>query len=196
MPLRSKAANSKVSPVNRPWKIEPRPIIAAIAPIFVALAIIAFPATAQDAGVATDHLASLRDCQKVADPSDRLTCYDASVGNILAREGSGEIRVVDQQDIKETRKSLFGFSLPRIGIFGSQEGEADSILQSQITGVNKLASDKWLITITEGSVWQVSNAPRRFRPEVGDSIELEKAAMTSYWLRVDGALGVKGRRVE
>lgn len=154
------------------------------------------PAFAQDAEPETDHLLQLRECSQLAENVSRLACYDAAVAQVIARQEAGEIRVVDKEDIAETRRGLFGFSLPKLGIFGSGDDSDTTVLQSKIVWLRRLDSDKWLIRITEGSVWQVSNAPRRFKPEVGDPVELEKAAMSSYWVRVDGALGVKGRRVE
>lgn len=188
----------KESCVTKRRKINPKAVALAAVCVILTASPIPSSVKAQSEAAETDfdHLASLRACQAIQESFARLACYDGAAGAIIARQENGEIRVVDQQDIRETRRGLFGFSLPRLGIFGSNDGEAETILKSQITGVRKLGSDKWLVTISEGSVWQISNAPRRFRPEVGDEIELEKAALTSYWLRVDGSLGVKGRRVQ
>lgn len=144
----------------------------------------------------TGPLESLRNCAEMIENDMRLACYDAAIAKLLVQQEAGEIRLVDKEDIAETRRSLFGFSLPKLGVFGSGDDTESNVLKSKIVSVRRLGSDKWLISITEGSVWQVSNAPRRFKPEVGDPIELEKAAMSSYWVRLDGALGVKGRRVQ
>lgn len=146
---------------------------------------------------ASDALNELRNCRAIADAQQRLACFDSASATLIAQSESGELRVVDKEDIQQTRRGLFGFSLPKLGIFGSGDDEAvDKVLQSEITGVRNNGRNSWLITIKEGSVWQVSSAPRQFLPEVGDAIELEKAAMSSYWVRLNGAMGVKGRRVE
>ena len=157
--------------------------------------LLAVPTHAQDDEEGANRLQALRDCRAVVQDQERLACFDAAVDNVIARQDSGDLQVLDRDDVEKTRRGLFGFSLPKIGIFSSDDEAANTILQSQITGLRRLRSDHWEIEITEGSVWRATNTPSRFRPEVGDSVELEKAAMTSYWLRVDGALGVKASRI-
>lgn len=153
------------------------------------------PAHAQEDGAEEDQLQPLRDCRAIAQPDARLACFDAAVARVIARQDSGELRVVDKEDIDETRRGLFGFSMPKLGIFSSGDDEADKKLQSQIVSLRRVGREAWQVEITEGSVWQVSDAPSRFKPEIDDPVELEKAAMGSYWLRLDGALGVKARRI-
>ena len=151
------------------------------------------PVFAQDSE--GDRLDSLRECRAIEDNAARLACYDRAVSDVIALQDEGEITVVDKEDIRETRRGLFGFSLPKLGVFGASDDDADKNLQSTITRLRRLHGDNWEIEIAEGSVWQASNTPRRFKPKVGASVELEKAAMSSYWLRVDGNLGVKARRI-
>ena len=158
------------------------------------IAFLTFPAVAA-AQNDEDQLKALRDCRTIQDDAARLACFDTAVQVVIARQDSGEITVVDKEDIRETRRGLFGFSMPKLGIFGSGDDEADQVMQSTITGLRQLRGDHWEIEIAEGSVWQATNTPRRFKPETGDSVELERAAMGSYWLRVDGSLGVKARRI-
>ena len=157
--------------------------------------LIASPANAQDAQEGENQLQALRDCRAIEQNEARLACFDAAVDSVIARQDSGELQVLDKEDVAETRRGLFGFSLPKIGIFASDDERENTILQSRITGLRRLRSDHWEIEISEGSVWRATNTPRNFRPEVGDEVELEKAAMTSYWLRVNGALGVKASRI-
>lgn len=163
--------------------------------VFAAAAFVAVPASAQDVQENENELQALRDCRAIAQSEARLACFDAAVDVVIARQDSGELQVLDKEDVAETRRGLFGFSLPKIGIFASDDEEADAILQSRITGLRRIRSDHWEIEISEGSVWRATNTPRQFKPEVGDEVELEKAAMTSYWLRVNGALGVKASRI-
>lgn len=155
-------------------------------------AFVALPANAQDS---ENELQVLRDCRAIEQNEARLACFDGAVDTVIARQDSGELQVLDKEDVAQTRRGLFGFSLPKIGIFASGDEEENTILQSRITALRRLRSDHWEIEISEGSVWRATNTPRQFRPEVGDEVELEKAAMTSYWLRVNGALGVKASRI-
>lgn len=159
-------------------------------------------ASAQDSAAnevtSSDYITELKTCRGIAAEAQRLACFDISVGAIIAAADSGEVRVVDREVVRETRRSLFGFALPRLGIFGSVDDDEDvSMLTSSITDVRRLPRDTYIITIAEGSKWQVSNAPLRLRPpEVGNSVVLKKASLGSFLIRIDGQIGVKGRRIE
>lgn len=157
------------------------------------LLVAAGPAHAQQA--ADDRLAPLRACAAIADPAQRLACYDREAGVVVAAVNTGDVRLVERREVEQTRRSLFGFTVPRLGIFGDDE-EAPDTLETTITGVRSLGQDAWAIQVAEGSVWQITNAPSRLRtPKAGDAIVIKKAALGSFFIRIAGQTGVKGRRV-
>lgn len=168
------------------------------------LALLGTPAalSAQEADAATpaqaDYIADLKTCRQVAEASDRLACFDRTVGAMVAATESGEVRIVDREAVRETRRSLFGFTMPKGGVFGGDEDADDaSMLESTITDVRRLRGDTYVITISEGSKWQMSNVPMRLRPpRAGDAVTLKRAALGSYFIRIAGQTGVKGRRIE
>lgn len=162
--------------------------------IILLLAAPASLALAQDTD-GNEQLAALKNCQSIEAAEERLACYDREVAAVVSASDSGEIQVVDKEDIRETRRGLFGFSLPKTGIFGGSDEENDDAMTSQITAVRQVGREGYQITISEGSVWLVNDPPRRFKPKVGDEVELEQAAMGSFWVRLNGQNGVKGRRV-
>ena len=59
----------------------------------------------------------------VADNAERLACFDKAVGTIVAASDSDDLRIVDREEVRETRRKLFGFALPDLGIFGRRDGE-------------------------------------------------------------------------
>lgn len=158
-------------------------------------------ATAQeaDAGPA-GHIEALRACRVIAGPEQRLSCYDRSVAVMVAAAEAGEVRVVNREAVEQTRRRLFGFSLPDLNLFGNDEDEGEEELdelETSITAVRNLRGDAWLFETAEGATWRITNAPARLRaPEAGQSVVFKKAAMGSYFIRIDGQIGVKGRRVE
>ncbi|MXO74905.1 hypothetical protein GRI40_06680 [Altererythrobacter aerius] len=168
----------------------------AAAPV-MAMALLASSASAQDAGASTDHLAALRACQGQQDPAARLACYDAAVPVVVAATDKGELRIVDQAEIKRTRRGLFGFALPDLGIFGGDDDAPDmEMLETTITGVRYTQSDTFLFKTKEGATWQVANAPARLaEAKAGDTVVLKKASLGSYFIRINGQIGVKGKRV-
>jgi hypothetical protein len=164
------------------------------------LAVCAVPLSAQDgpAGADSDYLDGLKACQVIADNSERLACFDAAVGNIVTASDEGELQVVDREDVRQTRRSLFGFNLPDLGIFGSDEEEdEDELFTTTIESVRYLSGRKARFTTAEGAVWEMKNIPRRLRRiQPGDTAEFKPAALGYFFVRINGQLGVKGRRVE
>lgn len=156
--------------------------------------IVAAPAHSEESKRGAPYLDELRACQAIEDDSTRLACFDKSVNAIVAATQSGEVQVVEKEQIEQTRRGMFGFTLPKLGLFGGKEDI--ELMQSTITGVKGIRGG-WIITIEEGSVWQMNNVPSRLvPPKVGNSVEFKKAALGSYFIRIEGQTGVKGRRIE
>jgi hypothetical protein len=166
----------------------------------VAVAVSSAGAQAQDANAnaPTDYVAQLKSCRSLAEGAERLACFDKAAGEIVAATESGEVSIVDREQVRETRRSLFGFTMPKLGIFGSSDDEDDSaMMESTITDVRRMQGDTYVITIAEGSKWQMSNVPMRLRtPREGDAVVFKRAALGSYFIRIAGQTGVKGRRIE
>ena len=156
---------------------------------------------AQDDGADAggDYLERLKACQSVEDDTARLDCFDSAVGNIVTATEAGDVQVVDREDVRETRRSLFGFTLPNIGLFGGgdDDEEDDETLTTTIEFVRYLSSRKAQITTAEGAVWEMKNIPRRQRRiEPGDTVVFKKASLGYFFLRINGQRGVKGRRIQ
>lgn len=156
-------------------------------------------AGAQDDAPPSDPLAGLKACQGLADGAARLACFDRESAAMIAATEAGDLRLVDAEAMKSTKRRLFGFALPRIGLFGGGKGDEEmDMMESTVTSVNYQRSDAFTFRIAEGdATWQVSNAPMRLREvEVGDKVVFKKAAMGSYFIRIDGQTGIKGRRIQ
>lgn len=149
----------------------------------------------------TDHEQALRECRAIADPEQRLACFDVSVSAMLDATSEGELRFVDQEEVRKVRRRLFGFSLPDLGIFGSEEDGGDedelNLLHSSIARVMSVNRNTVVFEIDEGSVWQMNDVPPWLirRMEAGTPVEFKRAALGSYFIRIDGQTGIKGRRV-
>lgn len=160
------------------------------------------PLAAQDDRGESSYVTALRGCQSKTDPVERLACYDTAVAAVVAASTEGEVRVVDREEVRETRRKLFGFTLPDLSIFGGKSDKEDpeqaeefSTLLTTITGV-RAGGNTYVLITAEGAEWQLDEIPARLmRPKVGKSLEIRKGALSSYFLRIDGQKGVKGRRV-
>jgi hypothetical protein len=148
-------------------------------------------------------LKTLAQCRTISDDVERLACFDRETASLIAATESGDVRIVDREDVKAVRRGLFGFQLPRVGLFGNgdkdgEEIEADRQLDTTITSVTTLTRGHIRFTIAEGgAIWQTTEASSRVRtPRVGEKVQIERAALGSYWIRFGNQIGVKGRRVE
>lgn len=171
--------------------------------VLTALAATAAPLAAEDAKGESAYVAALRACQGKTNDAERLACYDTAVAAMVSASSEGEVRVVDRAEVRDTRRKLFGFSLPDLGIFGrkgdkpdAEEEEEFTTLQTTVASV-RYVSGKLVITTAEGADWQLDEMPARLmKPKVGQSLEIKSGALSSYFLRIDGQKGVKGRRVK
>jgi len=164
-----------------------------------AFAALAVPLKAQDNSDApnSDYLERLKSCQLLEDDIARLDCFDAAVAGIVEANDAGEVQVIDQDDVRETKRSLFGFSLPDIGLFGGDDDEEDERLETTIQSVRYLSRRRVRFTTAEGAVWEMNNVPRRLREiREGDQVVFKKASLGYFFVRIAGQTGVKGRRIQ
>lgn len=160
-----------------------------------ALAVMAQPAIQGSAALVD----GLKTCRAIATPAERVTCYDSAVGALLGAVESGDVRLVDREEVRKTRRQLFGISLPDIAILrgdGKDEEEASDLFETTIASGRQTGQTTWRFTTVEGAVWEINNPPRKLKPFApGDKVVFKKATLGYYFIRINGALGVKGRRV-
>jgi hypothetical protein len=106
--------------------------------------------------------------------------------------------VVDKEEVKTTRRSLFGFQMPRIGLFGPggpDKGEEVDRIDAKIVGVSQLGYGKYAITVEGGARWSTteawSGAPY---PSSGATATIRKGTMGGYFLKVGSARAVRAMR--
>ena len=66
-------------------------------------------------------VAAVQACQQIKDDAARLACYDRSVSALTAADARGDVAVVDREQMRETRRSLFGFSVPKLPFFSNSK---------------------------------------------------------------------------
>jgi hypothetical protein len=155
-------------------------------------------ATAQPAGSEADALGALAACRAQSDPARRLACYDSTAAALLRAREAGDVQVVNRGELKEVRRNLFGFGLPRLPFFRgdkSQE-EADDRLDTRITNWRPIGYGKYRIVVEGGAVWETTEALEAIDPPAaGQPLSIRKGALGSYVLRINNQRGVRGRRV-
>jgi hypothetical protein len=92
---------------------------------------------------------------------------------MVSASDAGDVRIVDREDVRRTRRQLFGFTVPDLDILegDEQDKEASEMLETTVTSARQLTNMAWRFTTAENAVWEITNAPARFRPiKAGDTV--------------------------
>ncbi|WP_143182890.1 hypothetical protein [Parasphingorhabdus marina] len=142
------------------------------------------------------------DCKDVSDPTARLACYDEKVAALESAQASKQVVVADREQIKKARRGLFGFSLPKIKLFGGGDDDKDEKeefkeLTTKIKSVRQNYRGLYIITIEEGdAVWEQTEKSRySVRARSGDEIIIKRASLGSYKANIKGGRAIRVRRV-
>lgn len=147
---------------------------------------------------------NLVDCRAITDNAERLACYDRSVGALEEAEKKKDLVVVDRKEIRETKKSLFGFSLPKLSLFGGGDDEddkadkADEIqeIESTVVSVRMTGNRGWALRLAnDAGTWETLSEIT-LPPRAGDKVKIRKASLGSYLGSVGTSRGIRFRRVE
>lgn len=146
--------------------------------------------------VASGVLAELTACRALTDNTARLACFDAATGKLAEATAKGDVKIVDREDIRTTRRSLFGFALPAVAFFKGDDTAADtpSEIDTTIRAVGGSEYGKFALTMDDGAVWRTTEPlPRDPRP--GMTVHLKRGALGNYFMRVAAMRSVTAQRV-
>lgn len=163
-----------------------RPMLSSIA--LAALALSAAPLLGKDRSALPKELPpvfeAVVNCRTLTSDSERLACYDKSVAALATAREKEDIVVADRATIRETKKGLFGFSLPKLKLFGGTESEDVAEINTTISAVRDTADGLGQFTLADGARWkQIDGATTFARP--GSTIKIKRAALGSYLASID-----------
>lgn len=158
-------------------------------------ALVTGPAAAED----TKQPAIAREisrCRTIPDTGSRLACFDAVAARFEAAVAAKQLTILDAEGVRRTKRSLFGFSLPSVGIFGRNDNAPEfTEIDTTIRGVAALGYGKYEFRLDDGARWQTTDAMQGRSPRTGDKILIRKASLGAYFIRVGSGRVVKGKRV-
>lgn len=175
---------------------------AVVLAITVAAALVV-PAAAKDKDkprTMSPLVSALAQCRAIADPTARLTCFDGASARLIGAASTGEVTVVDRTEMRAVRRSLFGYSMPKLPLFGgdtSGEGDQDT-LETTVTDARALGvGGHILFKVSDGgATWETLETYINWDPpHKGSKVVIKRGPLGSYFIRVDGQRGVKGHRV-
>lgn len=139
----------------------------------------------------------LVNCRSIADPTERLACYDTKVAAIDEAEKKDELVLADKNAMKEARRGLFGFSIPKLKILGNDGKEEEKFeLVAKIDSAYQANPGKWTVVLDDGARWvQIDTQVLTKNPKPGQEIKIRPAAMGSYFANINGQRAIRMRRV-
>lgn len=135
-------------------------------------------------------------CRAIADQAEKFACLDRTSAVLEAAANAGDLVVVDRQQIRETKKTLFGFDLPNLGrVFGDDKGAEVQSVEGKIAAAHTDGDGRWVITLADGALWrQIDGNVLGRRPKPGMDVKINRAALGSYKMAVAGQPGIRVRR--
>ncbi|AHE56875.1 hypothetical protein [Sphingomonas sanxanigenens] len=178
---------------------------AALTAIFIPIMAWSPPVRADDAKPGANDappaaFQSLIDCRTLQEDSARLACYDKQVFALATARENRDVVIVDREQIRKTRRSLFGLTLPQLDIFGGgkdaeQEEEAFVQIETTIAAASQ-RDGHWTITLEDGARWRQTDTRAMARdPARGMAIKIRRAAMGSFLANVGNQTAIRVMRI-
>ena len=166
----------------------------------ILLGFAAQPGAAQEKNAPLPKVVSdVIDCQTLTDQTARLTCFDKSVAALAAAHRGRDVLIADKEQLRETRKGLFGLDIPAARLFtGSEDKEKEDVeTVESVIRTARITGGKWSFVIEDGAHWlQVDNLELFKEPRGGTSkIVISRGAMGSFFAKVDGQRAIRVKRV-
>jgi hypothetical protein len=171
-----------------------KPILAIVA-VFASGSALAAAPTADTSKLPALYSELIR-CRSVADEKERLACFESATAQLETAIEKRDILVVDREQVRKTRRTLFGLSLPTLDILGDEKEDAVNEVDGVIAGVGTNSDGRWSMTLRDGARWQqIDSRPLAFPPKAGDKVVIRRAAMGSFMMRVSGQPGIRVKRL-
>lgn len=171
-------------------------VAATLAALFIAQA----PVSAQDrTGLSSAQTPKIFNdvlqCRTITDAQARLACFDQTVGTLATAQQNKDLYVADKQAVQEARRGLFGFSLPKVKLFGDNDmAEEVKSIEATIKAVTQ-GQRGYVFTLEDGARWAQQDGAYMDRPKVGSKIRIRRAALGSYMGSIDGRVGFRIERL-
>ena len=151
------------------------------------------------AATGSDLVNALTACRAMGDAARRLACYDEAATRLTQAVGRNDVVVLDREDIRRTRRSLFGFHLPRLPLFGGGAREVDESpeeITATVASAHNIGYDKYQIRLEDGAIWQTTEASPYVRgPHSGSIVVIHRGPFGSYMMRIDGQRALRAMRM-
>lgn len=162
----------------------------------------AFAAPAQSGSVVSGSqlVTAVEACQAVKEDSARLACFDRSVAALKQANARGDLAIVDRNQMRQARRSLFGLSIPKLPFFsGSKDKdvqEEPKELVSTLTGFKDIGNGFFRFSIADpASTWESTEASDVFDQKAGAKVSIHRGGIGNYFVEIGDQKAVRARRI-
>lgn len=136
-------------------------------------------------------------CRAIAETSQRLACFDQHSAAVDQAIGARDIVMIDREQARETRRTLFGFSVPNFGgIFGGGGEDEVREIEGDVVAVRRNQQGGWMVRLADGSTWsQTDDTIIAIAPRKGHKAVVRRGSFGAFFLRLNGQPGVRVQRV-
>lgn len=134
-------------------------------------------------------------CRSIAENDRRLACFDSEAQTAAAAQKKGDVVVLSKEELKETRRSLFGFLLPKFSVRGLRMDEPDVDRIETTLIAARSVGYHWSFTLADnGGTWETTENID-VRPKAGDKAKIKKGLMGGYMGTIGSSNLIRMRRV-
>lgn len=164
-----------------------------------ALTLLQLPAvaTAVEPGEGNKAIRPLLDCRKIVDAGERLSCFDKESATLDEADRKNELTVMNKDDVRKTRRSLFGLNLDGLPFLGgggdkddasAEQEEGRSRITAKVLSARALGYGKWAFELDNGANWVTTEAVPHREPEAGGDVVIKRGALGSYRASFGGSV--------
>lgn len=141
----------------------------------------------------------LVECRQIEEIEQRVACYDEKVDALDQAEADNEVIIADREDVREARRGLFGFKMPKIRLFGGGDEDGEEQIKEVSTAVAsaRIVQKNWRVRLQNDSLWeQTDRRTLSSRPKPGDTVTIKSKSLGSFLVKIGNNPWVRMRRVE
>lgn len=170
--------------------------MAKFAAIFLIAAFMGSSAFAQnDENVARPKVyQELVDCRQINDTAQRLACFDGASAKMEQAAAARDIVILDRAEVRKTKRSLFGFFLPRLPFFDDDEKDEFTRIESTFASVAPIGFGKYQFDIPDGGTWQTLEPTRSVLRE-GRELTIKRGAVGGFLMQVGNGGYIPVKRI-
>lgn len=168
-----------------------------LAPI-AAVGLFAPPASAQQAPPPSPLVGALAACRNLTDDAARLACYDKASEALTGAAARGDIAVVDRDQVRKVRRSLFGFAVPKFPFFDRKDDKDDEPKEiiTSVQGFGGAGNGRFRVVLADSyGTWETTESAPLRDPKNGDKVTIKSGVMGSYFMQIGKQRWVRARRV-